>query len=42
MSARLFIEKSFHLLDEGIKYAIVVVFLVMVITGMQKKLVNKL
>ena len=33
MSARSVIEKSFHLLDEGIKYAIVVVFLVMVITG---------
>ena len=33
MTARLIIEKSYHLLDEGIKYAIVVVFLVMVITG---------
>ncbi len=33
MSARLFIKRSFHLLDEGIKYAIVVVFLIMVVTG---------
>ena len=34
MHAKLFLGKCFHLLDEGIKYAIVVVFLVMVITGL--------
>ena len=34
MSARLFIGKCFNLLDEGIKYTIVLVFLVMVITGL--------
>lgn len=34
MSARLFVGKCFYLLDEGIKYAIVIVFLVMVITGL--------
>ncbi len=33
MSAKLIIGKSYHLLDELIKYAIVIVFLVMVITG---------
>jgi TRAP-type C4-dicarboxylate transport system permease small subunit len=34
MSARLLVGKCYHLLDEGIKYAIVIVFLVMVITGL--------
>jgi TRAP-type C4-dicarboxylate transport system permease small subunit len=34
MSAKLFVGKCYHLLDELIKYAIVIVFLVMVITGL--------
>jgi TRAP-type C4-dicarboxylate transport system permease small subunit len=34
MPANLFIEKCFHLLDELIKYAIVIIFLTMVITGL--------
>ena len=34
MRAKLFIGKCYRLLDEVIKYAIVIVFLVMVITGL--------
>lgn len=34
MSAKFFVGKCYHLLDELIKYAIVIVFLVMVITGL--------
>lgn len=34
MSAKLLVGKCYHLLDEGIKYAVVLVFLVMVITGL--------
>ncbi len=34
MKAKLFVDKCYRLLDEGIKYAIVIVFLVMVITGL--------
>jgi TRAP-type C4-dicarboxylate transport system permease small subunit len=34
MTAKFFIGKCYHLLDELIKYAIVIVFLVMVITGL--------
>ena len=34
MSAKLFVGKCYHLLDELIKYAIVIIFLVMVITGL--------
>ncbi len=33
MTAKLFIGKCYHLLDDLIKYAIVIVFLVMVLTG---------
>ena len=33
MTAKIIFEKCYHLLDELIKYAIVIVFLVMVITG---------
>jgi TRAP-type C4-dicarboxylate transport system permease small subunit len=34
MTARILIDKCYHMLDELIKYAIVIIFLVMVITGL--------